>query len=129
MTYYPVGSTYPPDGPEPIWVDDMTCAADDADLRDGIALPAPMAHCGYAGWGLHNSNARRGCGGKLLERGGGERRRPLVRSADGGGSRGCRRHHDGSRPRSSFRLAFSEAVAVTPGERSASTARRLTVAG
>ena len=56
MPYYPVGSTYPPDGPEPIWVDDMTCAADDADLRDGIALPAPMAHCGYAGWGLHNSN-------------------------------------------------------------------------
>ena len=55
MTYYPVGSTYPPDGPEPIWVDDMTCAAGDADLTVG-ALPAPMAHCGYAGWGLHNSN-------------------------------------------------------------------------
>ena len=55
MTYYPVGSTYPSDGPEPIWVDDMTCAAGDADLTVG-ALPAPMAHCGYAGWGLHNSN-------------------------------------------------------------------------
>ena len=82
MTYYPVGSTYPPDGPEPIWVDDMTCAAGDADLTVG-ALPAPMAHCGYAGWGLHNSNHGEDAGVQLLERAG-ERRGGRCGAADGG---------------------------------------------
>ena len=37
MTYYPVGSTYPEDGPLPIWLDDLTCAAGDADLTGGRA--------------------------------------------------------------------------------------------
>ena len=68
--HYPVGSTYPPDGPLPIWLDDLTCAAGDADLTGESALPAPLAHCGYAGWGLHNSNHGEDAGVTLLERGG-----------------------------------------------------------
>ena len=48
-----LGSYYPAGGPEPIWLDDLTCLAGDAAPRVD-ALPAPMAHCGYAGWGLHN---------------------------------------------------------------------------
>ena len=52
-SYSPLGETYPTNGPGPIWLDDMTCAAGDAD-QGRHPLPAPLAHCAYAGWGLHN---------------------------------------------------------------------------
>ena len=122
MTYYPVGSTYPPDGPEPIWVDDMTCAAGDADLTVG-ALPAPMAHCGFAGWGLHNSNHGEDAGVSCWnqpESDAGRSYDPLTAAFEG-----LPEAHDGETA-FSFRLAFSEAVAVTP---EAMRTRALTVAG
>ena len=53
--FYPVGSTYPDHLPLPIWLDDLSCVSGDTDLTGENALKAPMAHCGYAGWGLHNS--------------------------------------------------------------------------
>ena len=53
--FYPVGSIYPDHFPLPIWLDDLSCRAGDTDLTGENALKAPMAHCGYAGWGLHNS--------------------------------------------------------------------------
>ena len=123
MTYYPVGSTYPPDGPEPIWVDDMTCAAGDADLAEDVALPAPMAHCGYAGWGLHNSNHGEDAGVRCWnqpESDAGRSYDPLTAAFEG-----LPEAHDGETA-FSFRLAFSEAVAVTP---EAMRTRALTVAG
>ena len=123
MTYYPVGSTYPLDGPEPIWVDDMTCAAGDADLREDVALPAPMAHCGYAGWGLHNSNHGEDAGVRCWnepESDAGRSYDPLTAAFEG-----LPEAHDGETA-FSFRLAFSEAVAVTP---EAMRTRALTVAG
>ena len=122
MTYYPVGSTYPLDGPEPIWVDDMTCAAGDADLTVG-ALPPPMAHCGFAGWGLHNSNHGEDAGVSCwneLESDAGRSYDPLTAAFEG-----LPEAHDGETA-FSFRLAFSEAVAVTP---EAMRTRALTVAG
>ena len=122
MPYYPVGSTYPSDGPEPIWVDDMTCAAGDADLTVG-ALPVPMAHCGYAGWGLHNSNHGEDAGVRCWnepESDAGRSYDPLTAAFEG-----VPATHDGETA-FSFRLAFSEAVAVTP---EAMRTRALTVAG
>ena len=122
MPYYPVGSTYPSDGPEPIWVDDMTCAAGDADLTVG-ALPVPMAHCGYAGWGLHNSNHGEDAGVRCWnepESDAGRSYDPLTAAFEG-----LPEAHDGETA-FSFRLAFSEAVAVTP---EAMRTRALTVAG
>ena len=122
MTYYPVGSTYPPDGPEPIWLDDLTCAAGDADLTVA-ALRAPMAHCGYAGWGLHNSNHGEDAGVRCWnepESDAGRSYDPLTAAFEG-----LPEAHDGETA-FSFRLAFSEAVAVTP---EAMRTRALTVAG
>ncbi len=92
MTYYPVGSSYPADGqpgPLPIWLDDLTCAAGDADLTGESALRV-------RGLGAAQLLAQRGCGGTLLERGG---QRPGrgggaadggVRGAAGGARRGDR---------------------------------------
>ena len=107
--YYPVGSTYPSDGPEPIWVDDMTCVAGDADLTVD-ALPAPMAHCGYAGWGLHNCTHNEDAGVRCW-------------NDSAGGTVGGRalkarfmsppEHHDGS-GRVKVRVAFSEAIEESP---------------
>ena len=71
-SYSPVGGSYPPGDPLPIWLDDMTCAAGDAD-QGRHPLPAPLAHCAYAGWGLHNCTHREDAGVPLLERAG-ERR-------------------------------------------------------
>ncbi len=110
MTYYPVGSTYPPDGPEPIWLDDLTCAAGDAALRVD-ALPAPMAHCGYAGWGLHNATHREDAGVRCWDDG-------LESAAAGARALKARfvsppEHHDGS-GRVKVRVAFSEAIEESP---------------
>ena len=110
MTYYPVGSTYSPDDPLPIWVDDMTCAAGDADLREAVALPAPLAHCGYAGWGLHNCTHNEDAGVRCWN----------VPESDMAGARSLKarfvsppEQHDGS-GRVKVRVAFSEAIEESP---------------
>ena len=111
MPYYPVGSTYPSDGPEPIWLDDLTCAEGDADLTGESALPAPLAHCGYAGWGLHNSNHGEDAGVRCwneMESGMAAVAEPLTAAFEE-----LPEAHDGETA-FSFRIAFSEAVAVTP---------------
>ena len=126
MTYYPVGSSYPAVGqPErlPIWLDDMTCAAGDADLTGDAALPEPLAHCGYAGWGLHNCSHREDAGVRcwnVEDSAPAAVAEPLTAAFEG-----LPEAHDGETA-FSFRLAFSEAVAVTP---EAMRTRVLTVAG
>ena len=129
MTYYPVGSTYPADGqpgqpgPLPIWLDDLTCAAGDADLTGDAALRAPLAHCGYAGWGLHNCSHGEDAGVRCWNESGSSMAavaEPLTAAFEG-----LPEGHDGETA-FSFRLAFSEAVAVTP---EAMRTRVLTVAG
>ena len=52
--YWPPNSSYPADGPKPIWIDDLRCVAGDSALMGDGALPGNMSHCNYAGWGLHN---------------------------------------------------------------------------
>ena len=110
MTYYPVGSTYSPGGPQPIWLDELTCAAGDADLRVD-ALPAPLAHCAYAGWGLHNCTHNEDAGVRCWND------EPASAEA---GARALKarfvsppEHHDGSR-RVRVRVAFSEAIDESP---------------
>ena len=51
--YWPPGSSYPADGPKPIWLDDLRCVAGESALGTD-PLPGDMSHCSYAGWGLHN---------------------------------------------------------------------------
>ena len=113
MTYYPVGSTYPAEGqpgPLPIWLDDLTCAAGDADLTGESALPAPLAHCGYAGWGLHNCSHGEDAGVRCWN----------VEDSAMAGARALKarfvsppEHHDGS-GRVKVRVAFSEAIEESP---------------
>ena len=109
MPYYSADDRYPVDGPEPIWVDDMTCVAGEADLTVG-ALPAPMAHCGFAGWGLHNSNHSEDAGVRCWNE--------MVRAEAGARALKARfvsppEHHDGS-GRVKVRVAFSEAIEESP---------------
>ena len=121
--FYPVGSTYPAHFPLPIWLDDLSCRAGDPDLTGKNALNAPMAHCGYTGWGLHNSTHSEDAGVRCwneLESGAGHSYDPLTAAFEG-----LPEAHDGETA-FSFRLAFSEAVAVTP---EAMRTRALTVAG
>ena len=122
MPYYSADDRYPVDGPLPIWLDDLTCAAGDADL-ERHPLPAPLAHCGYAGWGLHNCSHREDAGVRCWN---------VEDSAPAGVAEpltaafeGLPEAHDGETA-FSFRLGFSEAVAVTP---EAMRTRVLTVAG
>ena len=51
--YWPPDSSYPADGPTPIWLDDLRCVAGGSALQTD-PLPGAMSHCTYAGWGLHN---------------------------------------------------------------------------
>ncbi len=51
--YWPPRSSYPASGPLPIWLDDLLCVAGHSGPSVD-RLPAPMGHCHYAGWGLHN---------------------------------------------------------------------------
>ena len=121
--FYPVGSTYPDHFPLPIWLDDLSCVSGDTDLTGENALKAPMAHCGYAGWGLHNSTHSEDAGVRCWnepESGAGRSYDPLTAAFEG-----LPEAHDGETA-FSFRLAFSEAVAVTP---EAMRTRALTVAG
>ena len=121
MTYYSADNPYPEDGPLPIWLDDLTCAAGDADLTVG-ALPAPLAHCGYAGWGLHNCSHREDAGVRCWNE---DTAPATVAEPLTAAFEGLPEAHDGETA-FSFRLAFSEAVAVTP---EAMRTRVLTVAG
>ena len=111
MTYYSADDRYPVDGPLPIWLDDLTCAAGDADLTVA-ALPEPLAHCGYAGWGLHNcshsEDAGVRCWNEADESASAGVAEPLTAAFEG-----LPEAHDGETA-FSFRLGFSEAVAVTP---------------
>ena len=121
--FYPVGSKYPKDGPLPIWLDDLSCVSGDTDLTGVNALKPPMAHCGYAGWGLHNSTHSEDAGVRCWnepESDAGRSYDPLTAAFEG-----LPEAHDGETA-FSFRLAFSEAVAVTP---EAMRTRALTVAG
>ena len=110
MTYYSANDRYPADGPLPIWLDDLTCAAGDADLTGDAALPAPLAHCGYAGWGLHNCSHREDAGVRCwnVDSAMAAVAEPLTAAFEG-----LPEAHDGETA-FSFRLGFSEAVAVTP---------------
>ena len=122
-SYSPVGRPYPLDWPPvPIWLDDLTCAADDAD-QERHPLPAPLAHCAYAGWGLHNCSHREDAGVRcwnVEDSAPAAVAEPLTAAFEG-----LPEAHDGETA-FSFRLAFSEAVAVTP---EAMRTRVLTVAG
>ena len=106
-----MGSSYRPGDPLPIWLDDLTCAAGDADLTGESALRAPLAHCGYAGWGLHNCSHREDAGVRcwnVEDSAPAAVAEPLTAAFEG-----LPEAHDGETA-FSFRLAFSEAVAVTP---------------
>ena len=126
MPYYSADDSYPAEGqPDllPIWLDDLTCAAGDADLTGESALRAPLAHCGYAGWGLHNCSHSEDAGVRCWNESGSSMAavaEPLTAAFEG-----LPEGHDGETA-FSFRLAFSEAVAVTP---EAMRTRVLTVAG
>ena len=124
MPYYSADDPYPADGPLPIWLDDLTCAAGDADLTGVSALRAPLAHCGYAGWGLHNcshgEDAGVRCWNEEEDSATAGVAEPLTASFEG-----LPEAHDGETA-FSFRLGFSEAVAVTP---EAMRTRVLTAAG
>ena len=51
--YWSPNSSYPADGPKPIWLDELRCVAGEPALGTD-PLPGAMSHCSYAGWGLHN---------------------------------------------------------------------------
>ena len=106
-SYSPVGRPYPPDWPPlPIWLDELTCAAGDAD-QGRHPLPAPLAHCAYAGWGLHNCSHNEDAGVRCwneLESAAQALKARFVSPPE---------HHDGS-GRVRVRVAFSEAIDESP---------------
>ena len=52
--YWPPDSSYPADGPKPIWIDDLRCVPGQPALELERGRLPWGSHCNYAGWGLHN---------------------------------------------------------------------------
>ena len=107
-TYYPVGSSYPPGGPQPIWLDELRCVAGETALETD-PLRKAMSHCSYAGWGLHNCTHEQDAGVRCWndEPGG-----PGLKSLKGRFVSPPERH-DGTN-RVKVRVAFSEPVEESP---------------
>ena len=110
--YWPPDSSYPADGPTPIWIDDLRCVPGKPALTGTAALPGEMSHCSYAGWGLHNCTHKEDAvvrcwnGGDLEppEGGGGTLKGRFVSPPE---------RHDGTK-RIKVQVAFSEPVAESP---------------
>ena len=110
--YWPPHSSYPADGPTPIWIDDLRCVAGKPELTGTAALPGKMNHCSYAGWGLHNCTHKEDAvvrcwnGGDLEppEGGGGTLKGRFVSPPE---------RHDGTK-RIKVQVAFSEPVEESP---------------
>ena len=109
MTYYPVGSSYPADGPKPIWLDDLTCAAGSGFVPSTDPLQGAMSHCSYAGWGLHNCTHKEDAGVRCWNN---DAAGPGLKSLKGRFVSPPERH-DGTN-RVKVRVAFSEPVEESP---------------
>ena len=107
--YYPVGSSYPADGPKPIWLDDLTCVAGSGFVPSADPLPGVMSHCSYAGWGLHNCTHKEDAGVRCWNN---DAAGPGLKSLKGRFVSPPERH-DGTN-RVKVRVAFSEPVEESP---------------
>ena len=107
--YYPVGSSYPADGPKPIWLDDLTCVAGSGFVPSADPLPGVMSHCSYAGWGLHNCTHKEDAGVRCWNN---DAAGPGIKSLKGRFVSPPERH-DGTN-RVKVRVAFSEPVEESP---------------
>ena len=113
MTYYPVGSSYPPGGPQPIWLDDLRCVANNASppMPERLRLKPPLEQCNYAGWGLHNCTHEQDAGVRCWNNDpGGAGNKSLK-----GRFVSAPERHDGTN-RVQVRVAFSEPVEESPEE-------------
>ena len=107
-TYYPVGSSYPPGGPQPIWLDELRCVAGETALETD-PLRKAMSHCSYAGWGLHNCTHEQDAGVRCWnDEPGGAGLKSLK-----GRFVSPPERHDGTN-RVKVRVAFSEPVEESP---------------
>ena len=111
MPYYPVGSSYPPGGPQPIWLDDLRCVANNASppMPERLRLKPPLEQCNYAGWGLHNCTHEQDAGVRCWNN-----------DPGGAGNKSLKgrfvsppERHDGTN-RVQVRVAFSEPVEESP---------------
>ena len=106
--YWPPGSSYPADGPKPIWLDELRCVAGEPALGTD-PLPGAMSHCSYAGWGLHNCNHKEDAVVRCWNN---DAAGPGLKSLQGRFVSPPERH-DGTN-RVKVRVAFSEPVEESP---------------
>ena len=103
--YWPANSSYPLDGPQPIWLDDLVCMAGgpgtSVDRLSALDTDSPEVTCSYAGWGLHNCTHAEDAGVRCSNAG------PL--SAE---FQELPPSHDGQTA-FTFRILFDEAVATS----------------
>ena len=103
--YWPANSSYPLDGPQPIWLDDLVCMAGgpgtSVDRLSALDTDSPEVTCSYAGWGLHNCTHAEDAGVRCSKAG------PL--SAE---FQELPPSHDGQTA-FTFRILFDEAVATS----------------
>ena len=105
----PPGSSYPADGPKPIWLDELRCVAGDGFVPSADPLPGAMSHCSYAGWGLHNCTHKEDAVVRCWNN---DAAGPELKSLKGRFVSPPERH-DGTN-RVKVRVAFSEPVEESP---------------
>ena len=103
--YWPANSSYPLDGPQPIWLDDLVCTAGgpgmSVDRLSALDTEPPEVTCSYAGWGLHNCTHAEDAGVRCSNAG------PLSAEFQEVPS-----SHDGQTA-FTFQISFDEAVATS----------------
>ena len=110
LVYWPADSIYP-HAEQPIWLDDLSCVANNASppMPERLRLKPPLEQCNYAGWGLHNCTHKEDAGVRCWNN-----------DTGGAGLKSLKgrfvsppERHDGTN-RVKVRVAFSEPVEESP---------------
>ena len=110
LVYWPADSIYP-HAEQPIWLDDLSCVANNASppMPERLRLKPPLEQCNYAGWGLHNCTHKEDAGVRCWNNDTGKVEESVLKARFVSPPE----RHDGKK-RIKVRVEFSEPVEESP---------------